>query len=342
MASTILQFINVIRDKMAADEVRRSGMSMPVERLRELTEKAFVGREEPDAYHALEQIGCSDIARTDPKLQNIYDYTAIFNGESVAVEVTQFFKELIFIHGKERSLRIVQDDLGSRDINKLKYYIPNTRGMSGFSFYVVHSNALWTKNDSDVFEFVMNRINAAFGENENEQISFLFNNWEPYKSEHVASVLLGMRMGDRLPPPPGISEQLCLFERECARMAVEPKGVSPPWLPPVAIVRCAFPGTTGRVVLDDGYGAIVPPIESTDRFFETARRKMAQMKKAESIHGEKRQRWLLLADNGRTNFRPSEMGTERTLEGQADEVQYWDRIVFYDSYISDSWKVDQQ
>lgn len=341
MASTILQFINVIRDKMAADEVRRSGMNMPGERLRELTEKAFVGSEEPDACHALEQIGCSDIARTDPKLQNIYDYTATFDGESVAVEVTQFFKEPIFICGKERSLRIVQDDLGSRDINKLKCYIPNTRVMSGFSFYVVHSNALWTKNDSDVFEFVMNSISAASGENENEPISFLFNNWEPYRSDHVASVLLGMRMSDPPPPSPGMfSEQLDLFERECAQMADEPKGISPSWLPPVAIVRCAVPGTIGRVVLDDGYGAIVPPIESTDRFFETARKKMVQMKRAESIHGEKKQRWLLLADIGRTNFRPSDMGTKKTLEGQVDEVQYWDRIVFYDSYISDSWKVD--
>ena len=64
---------------------------------------------------------------------------------------------------------------------------------------------------------------------------------------------------------------------------------------------------------------------------------MEQVKRAESIDGK--QRWLLLADVERTNFHPMEMGTEKVLDDVSDEIRYWDRIVFYDSYTSNSWKV---
>lgn len=336
--ATILQFVNVIRDRVAADEVRRSGVNLSDSRLRRLSAKAFVDLDERGAFHALEKIGCSGITHT--AIGYPYDFDATFDGEPVAVEVTRFFTDRILIRDKERSLRLVQDDLASRDSEMLKrfYGLSNTNALNGYSFYVVHEHSMWDENDGRVFEFVMNSINKA--ENRNEQVSVLFNNWPQYRAEDVANILRGMRMGDSPDAPSGMfAEQLGVFERQCERLLAAPEGVSPPWaLPHLAVVRCAVPGTIGRVVLDDGHGSNEPPVETTPRFREVARKKMEQVKKAESIDGK--QRWLLLADVERTNFDPMEMGTEKVLDDVSDEIRYWDRIVVYDSYTSNSWKVN--
>lgn len=365
----IVERVNLIKDAYALEQIRRTN---DYRTRSELGDQAFVELEERAAAQVLEHLGCEDVTYRGEKKAGVPsavgppDFTARFGTDAVGAEVTEFFRRAVHVRTrdgvKQRSFDRVQEELQSGDLEVLKRHIPNAeRALRGVSYYVV-TDALDCDTTADAWDFIMKTIgDSSVGQrSQSMPLEVVFNNHRQYDAETVASELSVAWAGvgcdktrlreDHVKLPDGERRlwMYSFFRRLVETVSTPRTDASGHEVEGVGIFRADLSDKSeiGVVTIVPTMGEAIesPDILESRELEKVARRKEAQMRKAESSGTAHDQRWLVLVDRDREsslapprevrNERENEYGSwtvERDKSDFPEWCRYWDRIVFVDS-----------
>lgn len=364
----IVERVNLIKDADALEQIK--GTEDYRTRVA-LSSQAFVELEERGALDILEYLGCEDVIYRGEKRAGVPsadgppDFTARYRSVTVAVEVTEFFREAVRVRTKDgvrqRSFSRVKEELQSGNLDVVKWRVPDAeRALRGVSYYVV-TDALDNDPAAEAWDFIMNTIGGSSSEQRSPSIpvDVVFNNHREYEADTVAAELFvawagtgydKTRLRAQLVNLPEEERPAWMyqFRQSLLEAASTRRGASVHDTPVVGVFRVPLSDADeiGVVTIVPTKGGTIgwSDILESPELRDVAQKKEAQMREAESSGMKHDQRWLLLVDHDRESLLtpPSEVRQKRPNERLGWRVErdksefpewcrYWDRVVFFDS-----------